>query len=142
MGLAASTYPGFTVVGQTTQADHGDARGRATSGSCCSPWTSIHGFYIHDFNFSRYALPGVVNQFTFDAQQTGTFFGQCTQLCGLYHSLMWFQVKVVTPPQYAAWLKQNQAAAAASPPTRARHRGRQQLNPDIPVQPYLGGGMN
>ena len=35
-----------------------------------------------------YALPGVVNQFTIRAQSTGTFFGQCTQLCGLYHSLM------------------------------------------------------
>jgi hypothetical protein len=27
----------------------------------------IHGFYVHAFNFSRYALPGVLNQFTFRA---------------------------------------------------------------------------
>jgi len=57
----------------------------------------IHGFYVHAFNFSRYALPGVLNQFTIRAVNTGTFFGQCTQLCGSYHSLMWFRVKVVTP---------------------------------------------
>jgi cytochrome c oxidase subunit 2 len=76
----------------------------------------IHGFYVHDFNFSRYALPGVVNQFTFRAENTGTFFGQCTQLCGLYHSLMWFRIKVVTASQYAQWVTtfNNPAAAAAA----------------------------
>jgi cytochrome c oxidase subunit II len=46
----------------------------------------IHGFYVHDFNFSRYALPGVTNFFDLNAVKTGTFFGQCTQICGLYHS--------------------------------------------------------
>ena len=56
----------------------------------------IHGFYVKAFNFSRYALPGVLNQFTLEAVKTGNFYGQCTQLCGLYHSLMFFNVKVVT----------------------------------------------
>jgi cytochrome c oxidase subunit II len=46
----------------------------------------------------------VVNQFTIRATTTGTYFGQCTQLCGLYHSLMYFRVKVVKPPQYAQWI--------------------------------------
>ena len=64
----------------------------------------IHGFYVRAFNFSRYALPGVVNQFTIRAQSTGMFFGQCTQLCGLYHSLMFFRVKVVSASEYAQWL--------------------------------------
>ena len=30
----------------------------------------LHGFYVEAFNFSRYALPGVRNQFTFHAVQT------------------------------------------------------------------------
>jgi cytochrome c oxidase subunit II len=55
-----------------------------------------HGFYIPAFNFSRYAQPGVVNSFDFDVQQPGTYRGQCTQFCGLYHSLMIFQVKAVS----------------------------------------------
>jgi cytochrome c oxidase subunit 2 len=41
---------------------------------------------------------------------TGTFRGQCTNLCGLYHSLMIFQVKVVTPAQFQAWVHQQQHA--------------------------------
>jgi cytochrome c oxidase subunit 2 len=80
---------------------------------------------VHAFNFSRYALPGVVNQFTIRAQSTGTFFGQCTQLCGLYHSLMFFNVKVVTASQYAQWVASfnnpgaKAAAAAALKTTNA-----------------------
>ena len=33
----------------------------------------IHGFYVRDFNFSRYALPGVVNYFDLDVLQAGTY---------------------------------------------------------------------
>ncbi len=66
----------------------------------------IHGFYVPEFNFSRYALPGVINHFNFDVTHLGTFRGQCTQLCGLYHSLMFFRVKAVPDAQYAVWLHQ------------------------------------
>ena len=63
----------------------------------------IHGFYVHDFNFSRYALPGVENRFDLDIVRTGLFPGQCTQICGLYHSEMLFTVKGVTPSQFRTW---------------------------------------
>jgi cytochrome c oxidase subunit II len=135
-------YPSFTVVGQTTQTptmwmpEHEEVR------IVLQSLDVIHGFYIRDFNFQRQALPGVVNQFTFNATQTGLFFGQCTQYCGLYHSLMWFQVKVVTPQKYAAWLKQNQTAAARFAAIAANVATAQQLNPNIAVRPYLGGGTN
>ena len=56
----------------------------------------IHGFYVRDFNFSRYALPGVVNLFDLDVLHPGYYPGQCTQICGLYHSEMLFSVKAVT----------------------------------------------
>jgi cytochrome c oxidase subunit 2 len=64
----------------------------------------IHGFYVRDFNFSRYALPGVVNLFDLDIVRTGTYNGQCTQICGLYHSEMLFSVRAVTPSQFSTWL--------------------------------------
>ena len=66
----------------------------------------IHGFYIHAFNLSRYAQPGVVNQFEFHPTVTGIYPGQCTQYCGLYHSEMLFSVKVDTPSQFQAWFTQ------------------------------------
>ena len=100
------TYPGTNafVYGQTTQEPEmvmpvgENVHFNLTSSDV------IHGFYVEAFNFSRYALPGVKNEFTFYAEKTGTYFGQCTQLCGLYHALMWFRVKVVSQSQYATWI--------------------------------------
>jgi cytochrome c oxidase subunit 2 len=112
------TYPGTNalVYGQTTQSPVMEMPVNTNVHVNLTSTDVIHGFYVHAFNFSRYALPGVENQFTFRAENTGTFFGQCTQLCGLYHSLMWFRVKVVTPAQYAQWIStfNNPAAAAAA----------------------------
>ena len=109
-------YPGHdvVVVGQTTQDPtmvmpiNENVHFNLTSSDV------IHGFYVHDFNFSRYALPGILNQFTIRATQLGTYGGQCTQLCGLYHSLMVFRVKVVSKSQYAAWLHTNYNPVAAT----------------------------
>ena len=64
----------------------------------------IHGFYIPAFNFSRYAQPGVVNEFDFTPTTTGVFRGQCAQYCGLYHSEMLFSVRVVSQSDFATWL--------------------------------------
>ena len=99
-------YPGTNalVYGQTTQSPIMEIPVDTNVHINLTSTDVIHGFYVRAFNFSRYALPGVVNQFTIRAQSTGTFFGQCTQLCGLYHSLMFFRVKVVTASQYATWL--------------------------------------
>ena len=63
----------------------------------------IHGFYVRDFNFSRYALPGVENRFDLNVINPGLYPGQCTQICGLYHSEMLFTVKGVTPSAFRTW---------------------------------------
>lgn len=64
----------------------------------------IHGFYVRDFNFSRYALPGVTNLFDLTVLHSGTYFGQCTQICGLYHSEMLFSVRSVSPSAFSQWV--------------------------------------
>lgn len=64
----------------------------------------VHGFYIPQFNFSRYAQPGVTNYFDFTPTTAGSFIGRCSQLCGLYHAEMLFNVKVVSPATFSAWL--------------------------------------
>jgi cytochrome c oxidase subunit 2 len=74
----------------------------------------IHGFYVPEFNFSRYAMPGVTNQFDLNITHTGTFRGQCTQFCGLYHSLMLFRVKAVTSSQFKSWVQQEQRTPGTS----------------------------
>ncbi len=135
------TYPGTstTVIGQTTQAPTMVIPVDTNVHINLTSTDVIHGFYVKEFNFSRYALPGVLNQFTIQAVKTGTFFGQCTQLCGLYHSLMFFNVKVVTMPQYTAWLASNANAAAAA---AAKATTSQQTNTGVPTKPASSHGDN
>jgi len=109
-------YPGgVKVIGQTTQ----DPTMVIPTGTDVEIHLKsldvLHGFYVPEFNFSRYASPGYTTSFDFNALHTGDFRGQCTQLCGLYHSLMFFNVEAVTQSQYASWLRTQQAAVKANP---------------------------
>jgi cytochrome c oxidase subunit 2 len=135
------TYPGkdVVVVGSTTQDPEMVMPVNTNVHINLTSSDVIHGFYVHDFNFSRYALPGVLNQFTFRAVDTGTFNGQCTQLCGLYHSLMLFRVKVVPMSDYNAWLTSKANATAASAAETATN---QQTNSIVPTKPAKSEGDN
>jgi len=135
------TYPGTStsVIGQTTQDPTMVIPVNTNVHINLTSTDVIHGFYVKEFNFSRYALPGVLNQFTIQAVKTGTFFGQCTQLCGLYHSLMYFNVKVVTMPQYTAWLASNSNPAAAA---EAKASTNQQTDTGVPTKPASSHGDN
>jgi cytochrome c oxidase subunit 2 len=73
----------------------------------------VHDMYVPEFNFGRYAQPGHLNVFDFNALHTGVYRGQCSELCGLYHALMWFRVKVVQPAQFDSWVHQVSGQAAS-----------------------------
>ena len=38
--------------------------------------------------------------------QTGAFVGRCTEMCGTYHSMMNFELRVVEPNDFKAYLQQ------------------------------------
>jgi cytochrome c oxidase subunit 2 len=109
-------YPGgVKVIGQTTQAPTMVIPAGQTVRITLNSLDVLHGFYVPQFNFSRYASPGYPSTFDFNVLHPGTYRGQCTQLCGLYHSLMFFNVKAVTPAQYARWLRVQQAEVKNNP---------------------------
>jgi cytochrome c oxidase subunit II len=109
-------YPGgVKVIGQTTQAPTMVMPAGQSVRINLKSLDVLHGFYVPQFNFSRYASPGYNTQFDFNVLHTGIYRGQCTQLCGLYHSLMFFNVRAVTPNQYAVWLRAQQALVRAHP---------------------------
>ena len=66
----------------------------------------IHSFWSTDFLFKMDVVPGRDNHFGLVPTTLGTFEGRCAELCGLYHSRMLFNVKVVTPEEYSAHLAQ------------------------------------
>ena len=75
----------------------------------------LHGFYVPEFNFSRYASPGYWTSFDLNVIHNGVYRGQCTQLCGLYHSLMFFNVRSVSPSAYQTWLQTTASYQQAHP---------------------------
>jgi cytochrome c oxidase subunit 2 len=71
----------------------------------------MHEFYVPALLFMRNAIPGHPNDFDFTPTKLGTYPGQCAEFCGLWHSKMTFALKVVSPPDYAAWIQREKAAA-------------------------------
>lgn len=95
----------------------------------------IHGFYVPAFDFSRYAQPGVINKFTITPQTTGTYRGQCTQYCGLYHSLMRFRVKVVSDAQFASWVSTHHSTGPETSISTAEKRALAKSTPGSTATP-------
>jgi cytochrome c oxidase subunit 2 len=64
----------------------------------------IHSFWVIDFLYKRDMFPGKTNHMYFTPQVEGTYMGKCAELCGEYHSMMLFQVKVVPQAEYDTYL--------------------------------------
>jgi cytochrome c oxidase subunit II len=73
----------------------------------------IHAFAVPAFGIKQDAIPGFVRDTWFKAEKTGDFYGQCQELCGKEHAYMPIHVKVVTAPEYTAWVAAQQKLAAA-----------------------------
>jgi cytochrome c oxidase subunit 2 len=67
----------------------------------------IHSFWIPRLNGKKDAVPGRVHPLTLEANDTGEFYGQCTEFCGLSHANMRMRVIALPEDQYNAWV-QNQ----------------------------------
>ena len=69
----------------------------------------IHGFSVPALRLKQNAVPGQSLHLHFTATVPGTYAILCTQLCGLGHFRMTANLRVVTPDQYQAWLKEKSA---------------------------------
>lgn len=94
----------------------------------------IHAFAVPAFGVKIDAVPGRLNNLWFKARETGIFYGQCSELCGIDHAYMPIAIRVVTQKEFddyiiaaggktraqiaqeaaAAKLAEQQAAAAAA----------------------------
>lgn len=81
----------------------------------------IHNWWVPDFGMKKDAIPGYINELWFQAEQVGTYRGQCAELCGRDHGFMPVVVRVVEQAEYDAWLAEQKAArqAATAPAAQA-----------------------
>ncbi|MGA7713087.1 MAG: cytochrome c oxidase subunit II [Rhizomicrobium sp.] len=73
----------------------------------------IHSWAVPAFGVKLDAVPGRINHTWFKATAIGTYYGQCSQLCGANHAYMPIEVKVVSDAEYAAWLAKAKKKYAA-----------------------------
>ena len=66
----------------------------------------LHAWALPSFGVKRDAIPGRINETWFKADRTGTFYGQCSELCGIKHAFMPITVNVVSEDEYNKWLEE------------------------------------
>jgi cytochrome c oxidase subunit 2 len=80
----------------------------------------IHSWSIPAFGVKQDAIPGFVRDTWFKADETGTYRGYCSELCGKEHAFMPIVVKVVSEEEYKTWVdgKLKEMAALAEDPNK------------------------
>jgi cytochrome c oxidase subunit II len=66
----------------------------------------LHSFWVPEMGQKQDAVPGIHTRLVITPTRTGTFRVICTELCGLGHATMRTTVRVVTPRQFDAWVRQ------------------------------------
>ncbi len=72
----------------------------------------LHAFAMPAFGIKMDAVPGRLNETWFRADKTGTFYGQCSELCGIRHAFMPIRIEVVSKVEFAEWVEEAKAEYA------------------------------
>jgi cytochrome c oxidase subunit 2 len=81
----------------------------------------IHSWGVPALGVKQDAFPGFTRDAWFRAEEIGTFYGRCYELCGKDHAFMPIAVKVVSAEDYTKWVasRKQAMAALADDPTKA-----------------------
>lgn len=64
----------------------------------------LHSFAVPSLGLKADAVPGRLNQTSFLAERTGTFYGQCSEICGVWHAFMPIAIESVSVMEFLNWL--------------------------------------
>ncbi|MFC7548359.1 cytochrome c oxidase subunit II [Plantactinospora sp. GCM10030261] len=70
----------------------------------------VHSFWVPEMLFKRDVFPGNIRN-VFEVERIdaeGAYVGRCAELCGTYHSMMNFELRVVSPDKYDRFLAAKQ----------------------------------
>jgi len=67
---------------------------------------NIHAFAMPAFGVKVDAVPGRINETWFHVNpgKEGTYYGQCSEICGVRHAFMPIEIKVVSKADFAKWI--------------------------------------
>ena len=76
-----------------------DIRVQVTSSDVLHAWT------IPAFGVKIDAVPGRLNEIWFNIEEPGTYYGQCSEICGVNHGFMPITVEAVSEQEFATWVE-------------------------------------
>jgi heme/copper-type cytochrome/quinol oxidase subunit 2 len=65
----------------------------------------IHSFACPALGIECDAYPGTLNQMSVHINREGTFFGQCSEICGKLHCSMPISIPSVSLEKFLLWLR-------------------------------------
>ena len=68
----------------------------------------LHNFAVPSFGIKLDGVPGRINETWVRINEPGTYYGQCSELCGTGHAYMPIMIKAVTKEEYAEWVQSAQ----------------------------------
>lgn len=74
----------------------------------------IHDFWVPEFGIKGDAVPGITHKIWITPTKQGMYPVVCAELCGVGHSVMRSQVKVVSAKEYSAWIARATAGVKAT----------------------------
>ncbi len=95
----------------------------------------IHNWTVPAFGVKVDAVPGRVTRVWFQARETGTYYGQCSELCGERHAFMPIAVRVVTDQEFADWVQ------STKPKTSENGSGRRSTQTAVVDRPTSEGAQ-
>ena len=80
----------------------------------------IHSWAIPAFGVKMDSVPGRVNETWFQINREGTYYGQCSELCGTLHGFMPIMIEAVSQEEFDAWVEyaREEFASANDSPTK------------------------
>ena len=74
----------------------------------------IHSWAMPSMGVKTDAVPGRINELWLEIDTPGTYYGQCSELCGELHGFMPIMIKAVSEEEFQAWVTEAQAEFAAN----------------------------
>jgi cytochrome c oxidase subunit 2 len=65
----------------------------------------IHDYAVPSLGIKIDAVPGRLNQGSVIIERLGTFYGQCSEICGVYHGFMPTAIESVSLSDYLSWIE-------------------------------------
>ncbi len=65
----------------------------------------LHSFSVPSFGIKTDAVPGRINETWIHVKESGVYYGQCSELCGVNHGFMPIAIEVVTKEEFEEWIK-------------------------------------